>query len=173
MLKLLFLLFFLLIPGSVFAYELNDVYTFALCSGGQNYTYNLNYSQVGGWRACGTSVTLDVPGIYQFNLVQAPYSSDSFDVATPVCSSYEYSDWSTCFDSEQSREVITALPLGCQAGEEPVILQSCEMPPSGGGTVDMTETNLILENISQWLQAFVLMVVFWFSGRWLYKIIAI
>jgi hypothetical protein len=46
-----------------------------------------------------------------------------------VCTSWTYSDWSSCASSRQTRTVVSSSPSGCSGGS-PVLTQSCS---SGGG----------------------------------------
>jgi cysteine-rich repeat protein len=47
----------------------------------------------------------------------------------PTCSSWTYSDWSGCFNGQQTRNVLTSSPSNCVGGN-PLTNQSCS---SGGG----------------------------------------
>jgi len=49
-----------------------------------------------------------------------------------VCTSWTYSDWSSCSNSQQSRTVVSSSPSGCSGGS-PVLTQSCSSPASSGG----------------------------------------
>jgi len=46
-----------------------------------------------------------------------------------VCTSWTYSDWSNCANSQQTRTIVSSSPAGCSGGS-PVLSQSCS---SGGG----------------------------------------
>ena len=49
-----------------------------------------------------------------------------------ICTSWTYSNWSSCSASQQTRAIVTSSPSGC-AGGSPVLTQSCTMPGGGGG----------------------------------------
>ncbi|HCC05132.1 TPA: hypothetical protein DEP58_02385 [Patescibacteria group bacterium] len=46
--------------------------------------------------------------------------------STPICSSFSYSEWSTCTDNLQSRTVISSTPTGCVGGT-PILSQTCTL----------------------------------------------
>jgi subtilisin family serine protease len=49
-------------------------------------------------------------------------------IQVPTCSSWTYSDWSTCTNSQQTRTVSSSSPQGCTGGN-PVLTQSCTPTP--------------------------------------------
>lgn len=58
------------------------------------------------------------------------YNSNSLEVTLiPTCTSWTYTDWSTCSESgQQTRSVLTSLPTSCTGGN-PVLTQSCTYAP--------------------------------------------
>lgn len=48
-----------------------------------------------------------------------------------TCSSWTYSDWSSCSGGTQTRTVVSSSPLNCTGGS-PVLTQSCNIVSSGG-----------------------------------------
>jgi cysteine-rich repeat protein len=46
---------------------------------------------------------------------------------TPTCTSWTYSDWSTCSGGKQTRTVLASFPCGCSGGN-PVLTQDCTNP---------------------------------------------
>ena len=53
--------------------------------------------------------------------------------AQATCTSFTYSDWSTCANGTQSRTVASSTPSGCTGGS-PVLSQSCAMPVTYSNT---------------------------------------
>lgn len=49
-----------------------------------------------------------------------------------VCTSWTYSDWSSCSNSQQTRTVVSSSPSGCSGGS-PTLSQSCSSGGGGGG----------------------------------------
>jgi len=48
-----------------------------------------------------------------------------------VCTSWTYSDWSTCSDGQQSRSIASSSPAGCSGGS-PTLTRSCSIGGGGG-----------------------------------------
>jgi len=46
----------------------------------------------------------------------------------PTCTTFTYSDWGTCTDSQQTRTATSSSPAGCTGGS-PVLTQSCTVAP--------------------------------------------
>lgn len=52
----------------------------------------------------------------------------------PQCTSFTYSNWSNCYNNQQTRSILTSNPINCIGGN-PVTTQSCVSPQySGDGT---------------------------------------
>lgn len=49
-----------------------------------------------------------------------------------VCTSWTYSDWSSCSGGQQTRSIISSSPAGCSGGS-PTLSQSCSSGGGGGG----------------------------------------
>jgi len=49
-----------------------------------------------------------------------------------VCTSWTYSDWSSCSGGQQTRTIVSSFPAGCSGGS-PVLSQSCSSGGGGGG----------------------------------------
>ena len=54
-----------------------------------------------------------------------------------ICTSWTYSDWSSCSNGQQTRTIISSSPAGCSGGS-PVLSQSCS---SGGGGGRLSENS--------------------------------
>ncbi len=50
------------------------------------------------------------------------------NTTSPTCTSFTYSDWSTCLNGAQTRTVSSSSPAGCTGGVSPVLIQVCTMP---------------------------------------------
>lgn len=67
------------------------------------------------------------------------FSCDNCDVrtdwrSTPTCTSWTYSSWSSCSNSQQTRSILSASPANCSGGS-PVLSKNCQ---SGGGGLLVT-----------------------------------
>lgn len=120
------------------------------------------------------------------------YNTNLVPVTTSVCTSINYSDWSTCSEGGvRSRSIISALPVGCNAGNvilsescTPVVQQPSNQTvrtsitvtsPNGGENWNIGETHAItwtssgiIGNVSISLEGYTVYT----SGQWLPYIIA-
>lgn len=48
-------------------------------------------------------------------------------ISSPLCTSFTYSDWSTCNNGIQTRTLVSSNPLNCVGGN-PILSQSCTVP---------------------------------------------
>ena len=78
------------------------------------------------WGTC-TNGTQTCTGSY----TKTPAGCSGGSVSAPTqscissCSSFVYSDWSTCSGSTQTRTVLSSTPASCSGGVSPVLSQSC------------------------------------------------
>ena len=66
------------------------------------------------------------------NFVFAATQSASTGDAGGTCTSWTYSDWSSCSGGQQTRTIVSSSPSGCSAGS-PTLSQSCSSGGGGGG----------------------------------------
>lgn len=152
--KKVFLAIILFVPLSAFAMTVStprnygDTVTITCGEGSTNYTYDLNNTQVGGWRSCTTqnTVTLNSAGTYAFHDVSAPYGLVSFDVAAPV---------SGCMDS-------TALNYNSLATADD---GSCTYRPES--LVFATSTQDVANTVSTYFDYLLVFLVSVYSSYWL------
>jgi len=78
-----------------------------------------------------TSITNTFSGYaWGENIGWISFSSDSpeYGVTTtwtpPTCTSFNYSDWSSCLNGNKSHTIISSLPIGCTNGD-PILTDSC------------------------------------------------
>jgi len=57
---------------------------------------------------------------------EAMYWSFDSIPTVPQCRSFDYSDWSTCYNGVQTRTIIASYPSGCSGGS-PVLSQDCNL----------------------------------------------
>jgi len=89
-------------------------------------------TQVDLWEgAAAQAIWFGMPGsIYQYEYTNADVCTTTTPTPTPTpnstCTSWTYSDWSTCVSGNQTRTVITSSPSGCTGGS-PIVSQSCSV----------------------------------------------
>ena len=70
----------------------------------------------------------------ELNQVVAIGTSTVATVSANTCTSFSYSDWSSCVDGSQSKTIMSQSPDGCTGGSHDVLTQSC----SSGSTFSAT-----------------------------------
>lgn len=95
----------------------------ALDGNWDNFVVMNQYQNTNDSKNCWTNSTLlgNSVKIYE----EAMYWN--MEVSAPICASFNYSDWSSCSNSVQTRTVVTSSPSGCTGGS-PVLSQNCVMP---------------------------------------------
>jgi hypothetical protein len=100
--------------------------TFKIAKG--NYFIDLNYNTDDYNYTTRLTITVSNPSTGSGGRGGAP---------SPTCT-FTYSDWSTCNNGTQSREVLSSLPNGCMKRIEPVLTQECTLttnPDTTGPTI--------------------------------------
>lgn len=59
------------------------------------------------------------------NTYRAIYDFVNNTAILPICTSWTYSNWNTCVNGQQTRTIISQLPIGCSGGN-PVLTQTCQ-----------------------------------------------
>lgn len=81
-------------------------------------------AEIGTWKVSKITIT------YITGIIKDYFPGSFFEVVkagslnAPVCSAFEYSEWSSCEDEVQERTVVSSSPFGCQGGY-PILLQKC------------------------------------------------
>jgi len=98
------------------------------------------------------SGTIDPNGLYTapqtggiFHVLARPVADISKSVITivdvrlkPTCTAYNYSDWSACINSVQSRIATSSIPENCSGGTAQILTQACMMEATTTATTTCT-----------------------------------